>query len=242
MQNSIVEPVAKRILVLGGGGLWGAFEAGAWTVIEKHAAFDGVVGASAGALNACAIAGGMSGPALEQLWRESGQSARFRFHWPRYWLDGIADTTELDAQARMLLGSFVPRMETGVVVTQGWRLRPVLIREVTVETLLASCAVPFILPGRRVNGVLSIDGGLRSVCPVWAAREMGATEILAVNVWAHLPWARAGRTGVPCIEPERRLGSLLSSALWNPANIERWIEWGREAAERHFARQWKPNA
>jgi len=236
--------VAKRILVLSGGGLWGAFQAGAWSVIEQHARFDGVVGASAGALNACAIAGGMSGAGLERLWLESADAARLRWRWPRYWLDGVVDTRALEHRTVELLRGFAPRMEIGVVVSQGWTLRQVLVRDVSVDAVMASCAIPFALPAKRIGGVLSVDGGLRAACPMFAAYQMGATEVLAVNVWTHLPWwwvgwGRGSADGVlaPCIEPPERLGPLRTSAIWEDGNIARWIAMGRQAAEAHFARQ-----
>lgn len=231
-------------LVLGGGGLWGAFEAGAYTVIEKHYAFDIIVGASAGALNACAIAGGMSADALVDLWLSSEPSARLKLHWPRYFLDGFADTTVLETTVRGMMQNFQPRKEIGVVISQGWGLKQVLItKNITPDTILASCAIPFVLPAKRIDGVLSVDGGLRDPCPIFAARQMGATDILAVNVWTHLPWWWLGwgrekrqRQGA-IIEPAKRLGPLRSSAIWRKADIERWIDEGRAAALAHFARQ-----
>lgn len=178
----------KSALVLGGGGLWGAFEAGAYTVIENRFEFDTIVGASAGALNACAIAGGMSAAGLVKLWLSSEPAATLKLHCPRYFLDGFADTTILETTIREMMRNFRPKKQLGVVVSQGWNLEQVLITEnITSDTILASCAIPFVLPAKRLDGVLSVDGGLRDPCPTFAARQMGATEILAVNVWTHLP-------------------------------------------------------
>jgi len=231
-------------LVLGGGGLWGAFEAGAYTEIEKRYEFDIVVGASAGALNACAIAGGMNADALVQLWLDSEPAARLKLHCPRYFLDGFADTSTLEATIQNMMHDFAPKKRLGVVISQGWGLEQVLItKNITPDTILASCAIPFLLPAKRIDGVLSVDGGLRDPCPIFAAREMGASDILAVNVWTHLPWwwfgwGRAKRDrNAALIEPVKRLGPMRSSAIWNTANIERWIEEGRAAARSHFARQ-----
>jgi predicted acylesterase/phospholipase RssA len=41
----------KRALVLSGGGMFGAWQAGAWSVLARHFQPDLVVGASAGSLN-----------------------------------------------------------------------------------------------------------------------------------------------------------------------------------------------
>jgi len=186
----------------------------------------------------------MSADALFKLWLSSESAATLKLHCPRYFLDGFADTTILEATIREMMRNFRPKKQLGVVVSQGWSLQQVLITEnITPDTILASCAIPFVLPAKRLDGVLSVDGGLRDPCPTFVARQMGATEILAVNVWTHLPWwwfgwgrAKRQRTGA-IIEPLKRLGPLRTSAIWSTANIERWIEEGRAAALAHFARQ-----
>jgi predicted acylesterase/phospholipase RssA len=147
---------------------------------------------------------------------------------------------------RALVRDWRPRVEFGVVVSQGWNCRQVLIENeaVDADTILASCAVPFLLPAKRVNGQLSMDGGLRDACPIWAARAMGAEEIVAVNVWTHLPrwWPRGQRQydadpGVIMIEPHHALGSIRSSTLATVEQVSAWIDAGRHAASTIFARQ-----
>jgi len=231
-------------LVLGGGGFFGAFQAG---VYEKLAAFDCVVGASAGALNGWAIAAGMPPEELQRLWLHVASEPRPGPHFPRYWGDGFVDTRGLEEMVRTLVRNWRPKVELGIVVSQGWSCRQVLLRgrEVTADTLLASCAVPFLLPGKHLSGRLSLDGGLRDACPLWAARAMGAQTITGVNVWTHLPWwwPRLGRVRtngdepITMIEPPERLGPIRRSATANREDVERWIGMGREAAAAVFARQ-----
>jgi NTE family protein len=55
-------------LVLSGGGLFGAWQAGAWAALEGTIAPDLVVGTSVGALNGAVIASGASAAHLRQLW------------------------------------------------------------------------------------------------------------------------------------------------------------------------------
>ncbi|MFN0104080.1 MAG: patatin-like phospholipase family protein [Bryobacteraceae bacterium] len=235
----------RRGLVLGGGGFFGAFQAGAYEALGE---FDCVVGTSAGALNGWAIASGMPPAELQALWREAAGSVRTGMHFPRYWGDGILDTGNLETMVRTLVSDWRPRIDFGVVVSQGWGCRPVLItgNDVDADTILASCAVPFLLPAKRVKGRLSIDGGLRDVCPLWAARAMGAEEIVGVNVWTHLPawWPGHGRNGyrnqpdVTMIEPQRALGPLRDGALGTPRQVAAWIDAGRHTANAVFARQY----
>ena len=77
-----------------------------------------------------------------------------------------------------------------------------------------------------------------------AARAMGATEMVAINVWNHLPswWPQKDRPaeqppGVQLIEPEQALGPMPRSALASPEEVAEWIKLGRQTASRTFARQ-----
>ena len=223
----------KRGLVLSGGGFFGAFQAGASEALGQ---FDCVAGASAGALNGWAIASGMPPAELQRLWIEAAGFSRA----------GILDTRNLETMVRALVRDWRPRVDFAVVVSQGWQCRQVLIRngDVDADVLLASCAIPFLLPAKRIRGIISFDGGLRDACPLWAARAMGAQEIVAVNVWTHLPkwWpgralrARRHQPGVTMIEPPFALGSIPSSAFANSARVAAWIEAGRRSANSVFAR------
>lgn len=238
-------PIGTRALLLSGGGFFGAFQAGAHGAMGE---FDLVVGASAGALNGYAIASGMPPEELQALWLRAAASARHGLHFPRYWGDGLLDASALETMVRTLVRDWRPRVPFGAVVSQGWRCRQVLVENdaVTADVLLASCAIPFLLPAKPVGGRLSFDGGILDACPVWAARAMGATEIVAVNVWTHLPvwWPGAQRRAarrmdstVICIEPPAALGPLRSSALASPETVQSWIELGRRTATARFARQ-----
>lgn len=230
----------RRGLILSGGGFFGAFQAGAYEELGK---FDCVTGASAGALNAWAIASGMPPSELQALWLRAAGEARAGLHWPRFWGDGVLDTSRVEAMVRRMVRDWRPRVELGIVVSQGWNLEQTLIRgaAVNADVLLASCAVPCLLPARRIGGRLSFDGGVRDACPVWAPRAMGATDIVAVNVWTHLPawWPqrKRERSGALWIEPAAALGPVRASALAGPAQVAGWIDLGRQAACAAFARQ-----
>src|ERR1039457_7283831 len=55
-------------LVLSGGGMFGAWQAGAWRAIASRVKPDLIVGASVGSLNGYAIAGGASPEELSRFW------------------------------------------------------------------------------------------------------------------------------------------------------------------------------
>ena len=111
--------------------------------------------------------------------------------------------------------------------------------DVDADALLASCAVPFLLPAKRLGGSqsrprLSFDGGLRDACPLWAARAMGSQEIVGVNVWTRRENRR--QPGVTMIEPPQPLGAMHSSAIAATEQVAAWIEAGRLTANAVFAR------
>jgi NTE family protein len=230
--------MAKRALVLSGGGFFGAYEAGAWSALESHFHPDLVVGASIGALNAWAIAGGASAHELSRRWVNLN----------------LGSVTEARPAIEEIFHAYQPRCDVGVVLTDMLHLRPrtFLNGQITARHLAASCAVPFLLPSQRIDGVWYADGGLFNALPLAAALAQGATEIAAVNVWAPLPWwwfniARGFRllTGnrirapkevaIRLVTPKTFLGTMSDAAVYKRANIERWIEQGREDARNHFA-------
>lgn len=230
-----------RGLLLGGGGFFAAYQAGAYEALPP---VDCVAGVSAGALNAWAVAARMPAAQLQSMWLEAASAVRAGFRWPRRIGDGILEIARLESMVNQMVRDWPLRMPLGVVVCRGWRLRPVLVRDGAIDAgvLLASCAVPLLLPAQRFQNALCWDGGLRDVCPTWAIRELGATEIVSINVWTPLPWWYPRRRRAECaaageirLDPSRPLGKLRHSALATPARTAAWIAQGRATALRHCA-------
>src|SRR5947209_20570616 len=65
-------------LVLSAGGMWAAWEVGAWRVLRERLNPDLIVGASAGAWNGLAIAGGVSPDELAREWMDAGMADFFK--------------------------------------------------------------------------------------------------------------------------------------------------------------------
>jgi NTE family protein len=149
-----------------------------------------------------------------------------------------------------MLERYSPKAEFGVVLVKMSGLRPKLFRngEVTWQHLVASCAVPVGFPPVRIGGELYCDGGVLEALPIWAAGEMGATRVIAVNASRFVsPWPvgimikgvrrlrkappRApGGPPVTLITPAEYLGKFLDGATWRRENILRWIELGEADA------------
>ncbi len=218
-----------RALVLSGGGLFGAWQAGAWAALAGRFQPDLIVGASVGSLNGYAIACGASPEKLRELWL-TGMDSEF---------------SELSTHICGLM-EHRPQIDFAVVITDLLRLKPRIVRgpEVTGRHLAASCAVPVFLPQVRIDGRLYSDGGLLNPLPVWAAVELGATDIVALHALPEVPsallkpFARAFRAmfgvnppapagiSLRTVLPSRRLGSMHDALHWNRENIERWLELG----------------
>jgi predicted acylesterase/phospholipase RssA len=233
-------------LVLSAGGLWTAWEAGAWKVLSRHFTPDLIVGASAGAWNGWAIAGGCSPDDLIRDWLDprTGQIMRFgltagAFPWP-----AVLRPAPLHAKAQELFARYRPRTPFGLTLVELPRLRVRLVRdsEITVQHLAAACAIPFGFPPVRIQGKLYVDGGLRGALPLHAAQSMGATRAIALNV-LDKPLFRLHRKimrvpqATPALlvirlEPSEPLGSLRDAVVWSAANIERWIALGERDANR----------
>ena len=237
----------KTALVLSAGGMWGAYQAGAWKALEPVFRPDMVIGASAGSLNGWAIAGGATGEELEQRWLDPGIAALLRPRLPRLPWQGFFDPAPLEAAARDLCARFTPRVPFAGTMVELPRLRLRLVRgeEVTWRHLVAMCSFPAGFPPVRLDGKLFVDGGLLGALPLWAAAKMGATRVIAIDVLPRMPsfLVRAGVGLVRWIAPAlpaadalevftvstgRPLGSLRSAVQWDENQIRQWIRLGEQ--------------
>jgi NTE family protein len=227
-------------LVLSAGGLWAAWEVGAWTVLRERFQPDLIVGASAGGWNGWAIAGGCTPRELARLWLDPVASdvMHFGLH-----STGFLQGEPLRARARELFARFTPRVPFALTTVELPSLRSHIVRDrdITWQHLAACCAIPFGFPPVEIAGRHYVDGGFRAALPLWAAQELGATRAVALNV-LNTPGFRAlhrvmrgKRAGaaleVVRIEPSRRLGRLRDAVRWNAGNIERWIAQGEQDAK-----------
>jgi len=215
--------------------MFGAWQAGAWRTLATHFKPDLVVGASVGSLNGYAIAAGWRPDDLCHWWQQPG----------------IAGFEHLPATVRKLMDARPLQLEYAVVLTDVLRMQPHTVAgTIRPEHLLASCAVPGAVLPRRIDGRWYLDGGLLNPLPVWAAVELGATDIVALNALPEVPsallrpFAKAFRFAFghnPALPSGVRLrtlltrgplGSLHDALYWDSGNTARWIEQGAADAAR----------
>ena len=227
-------------LVLSAGGYYAAWEVGVWRALGCHIGIDMVVGASGGAWNGWAIAGGVTPDELAREWLDP--SIGRIFQWGLR-LTGLCRPDVLHGKARELYARFRPRTPFGLTVVEVPRLRVRLVRdsEIGWQHLAASCSIPFCFPPVCIGGRHYVDGGLMGALPLWAAEAMGATRAIAINSLTH-PLFRVSHALVPQrrpsaalevirIEPSAPLGPLRDAVVWNRRVIERWFEQGERDGE-----------
>jgi NTE family protein len=238
----------KTALVLSGGGLFGAYQSGAWLRLSQSVSIDLVAATSVGALNGWWIASKSSAQHLTERWLDPSAAAltALRPSWR-----GLLDWEALEDAVRRLTAAMSPVMPFGVTMVEFPRLRQRLVcsPEVTWRHLVAACSMPGGYPPRKIDGRWWVDGGVLDALPVWAAAEMGATRAIAINVLAVPPSkflrgaARAVRAlaskrpSAPGVEvlhisPPQALGTVRDTQTWRPDLIRRWIDQGFEDAAR----------
>src|SRR5580765_1737964 len=156
-----------RALVLSGGGLFGAWQAGAWGVLADLMSPDLIVGASIGSLNGYLIASGITPQELRERWLDSS----------------LARFTDLHSNIRRMMAHYTPRIPLAITATELPRMKPRIFRdsEITWQHLAASCALPVVLPQVRIGSHWYSDGGLLGALPSWAAAELGAKRIIGLQ-------------------------------------------------------------
>jgi NTE family protein len=193
--------------VLGGGGILGATQVGMLRALfEAGIRPDLVVGTSVGALNGAMVAADPQPSSIDRLaalWSSLSESEVFSGG-----LIGRARTlarngTHLHSSAplrRLIAQSLPDRFEDLQVpfqcvaaqiehATAHWFDRGPLV-----DAVLASCAVPGLLPPVRIGDAHYLDGGLVHSIPVGRALRLGATTVYVLHV---------GRVEQPLHAPRR---------------------------------------
>ncbi len=222
--------------------MFAAWEVGVWKALHSRMPFDMIVGASAGAWNGWAIAGGCTPEELEQEWTDPRTGGLMQ---PGLHCYGVLRPDALYEKARDLFARFRPRLPFGLTVSQVPQCHTRLVRDrdVTWQHLAATASVPLCFPPVKIAGHRYVDGGFPATAlPLWAAEEMGATRAVAIMCLDTLPFRvmrrvlpnrkDSGKLEVARLVPSEPLGSLRDVLRWKASNIKRWIELGERDANR----------
>lgn len=203
----MMSAMAKVAYVLGGGGHMGAYEVGMLkALLERGIQPDLIVGTSVGALNGAAIASDPSLAMVDRLrdvWLSADEDNIFGGSILAGALNMFRSRTHMHGNdtLRRMLGRLAgaERFEDLAVPFQCVAASIERAAEQWFESgpladaVLASCAVPGVLPPVEIDGEHYIDGGVVNSIPISRAVECGATEVYVLHV---------GRISAPLTAPK----------------------------------------
>ena len=188
-------PAARVAFVLGGGGVLGATQVGMLrALLEAGRRPDLVVGTSVGALNGAALAADPSLAGVDVLagmWSDLSDSGMFAGSLLAQASTLARHRTHLYSAEplRRLIAARLPEKFEDLAVP--FQCVAASIENAGAhwfstgpldEAVLASCAVPGLLPPVEIGGEHFLDGGLVHSIPVGRALALGATEIYVLHV------------------------------------------------------------
>lgn len=208
--GDMFDPKPKVAFVLGGGGHHGAYEVGMLhALLEQGIKPELVVGNSIGAMNGAAVAADPSLSAVEKLrdlWLNMDAEAIFGGSMLSGAANLVRNRTHLHSNdlIRGLIEEVLPARTFEELAVPFQCVAASIERAAEhwfsegplVEAILASSAVPGVLPPVEIDGEHFVDGGIVNSVPVSRAVELGAKEIYVLHV---------GRTDKPLQVPKTPL-------------------------------------
>lgn len=182
--------------VLGGGGHMGAHEVGMLrALLERGIKPDLVLGTSVGAVNGAAVAASPTVSTIEQLatlWTELDEDTLFGGSLFAGAARLVSRRTHLHSNEalRRLLSETLPVARFDELAVPFQCVAACIERAAEhwfhegplIEAILASAALPGVLPPVEIGGEHFIDGGIVNSIPIARAVELGATEIYVLHV------------------------------------------------------------
>lgn len=178
------KPQGGVALVLGGGGCRGYGHVGVLRTLEKHDLRpDIVVGSSAGALVGALYAAGMSADQIERYGERISPNLLRDWVFPKLGIFGgdrirrfvVERVGEKSIEALPVrFAAVATDLKSGAMV--------ILDRGDLGRAVQASSSMPGLLEPVMIGKRLLVDGNIASAVPVYAARRLGATSVIAVDV------------------------------------------------------------
>src|SRR5947207_11801314 len=183
----------KRSLMLAGGGLKIAFQAGVLQVWLDEAGieFDHADGVSAACFNLAMWAQGMTGTQIADCWRKFRPLAAVKINWRQLLrLNHAASFFKLDAFRKRFFREWGidwqrirdSRREAtfNIYNFSKHELRPVTAPELTEDHLVATGSLPIWFPPVRIDGDTYIDAVFNTACNIEEAIRRGADELWVI--------------------------------------------------------------
>ena len=203
-------------IVFGGGGVRGAFQAGVWAEIGPKLRPDFVIGSSIGALNAWATTR-LTPAQLAQGWLELAPTRL----WPRQTkplselITAISKRPVCQPWPALAVATRLPMRRAHVVT---------LTPDNAHDWLLASTAMPGWFAPQVIAQEYFVDGGVANDLPVAIAKDLGATQIVAISALGLGPTPQLGET--PVLTPPKHTGAMFDFAK---SHRQRLLEAGERA-------------
>ena len=194
-----------KALVLSGGGAKGAYQIGVWKALKKLGVkFDIVTGTSVGALNGTLIVQNEYRKAVK-IWKKINLKSLFneettnettnldiyKIYGKKVLKEGGMDTSELEEIINQALNKrkfFSSKINYGLITYNLTDKKPVVITKATINKdsfsnyLVASASCFPAFKEKIINQKKYIDGGYYDNLPINLAIDLGATEIIAVDL------------------------------------------------------------
>lgn len=227
-------------LVLSGGNIKGAYQAGAIEEIFLHYQPKIITGISVGALNTAFLAAyghpltPVVGHELTDFWLTKITSPKvlarkrnvlelaYRFLFKKW--DGLVDLSRMEKLVRSELGDHFPMEETDELNASVGAVN-LFTKELVytdshdehfMDAVFASAAEPIIMPMRSIGGVGPFyDGGLRDITPLKRAIDQGATRIVMVLCQPALDAVDSFNQGDFMSDAEEVMGIVTNEILCN---------------------------
>lgn len=221
-----------KALVLSGGGAKGAYQIGVWKALKKlNVKFDIVTGTSVGALNGALIVQNEYRKAVN-IWKKINLKALFneettnnttnldvyKIYGKNIIENGGMDTKELEEIVKQALNKtkfYSSKINYGLITYNLTDTEPVAItkktdKELFPDYLIASASCFPAFKEKEINGKKYIDGGYYDNLPINLAIDMGATEIIAVDLNAPgIKQPPKKKVKTITIKPKNKLTSFL---------------------------------
>ncbi|MHB8585804.1 MAG: patatin-like phospholipase family protein [Thermoplasmatota archaeon] len=178
-----------QALVFSGGGGRGAYELGVYKALVEDGYRPAILsGSSVGAITAAAICSGLTVSELETMWSDIGTVRVLRprtdfWNFPRW-----TSLVRFEPLERFLsehidiekVRKSPTRLRVTAVDVNTGELAVFRNRDITIDHLLASAAIPILFPIVEIDGHAYWDGGIGTNTPIGPAIEAGATGVTAV--------------------------------------------------------------